>query len=508
LDSLTFRWAVLIIASHIITHKGHGMKTFTTVASMKLAHVNTGQLVKTQGYHTAGDGGGATYLIASPQAVDGVSDHVIANSDGRVALLQEEGELDLRQFGAKLDGVTDDTAAINAMKAKEDWYFVPEGSGTGKSASLLYNQTGAFHTGPGKLETTEGERANTVINISSAPSSWTTPNGILTEFTAEMKSPLNYQSSVTGAATIGQPTNGYFQQHEVVPVYHRAYFSSGYNNSNTDNDGRTGWHMQRHSLSHYGHGDAGCYNANVFMANTDPTITGIMGQPAGILFNGQITAGVHNVYFNPYEVLLRDKGFDVQAIGLVTNFDRTNSTAGLDQTWAGIRMQSIGTAEADSAYQVVGNWKNGLDCTTAASSLVRAVVLAADQEIHFDGVVSTQTVNPAFKRYASTSGGTKMGYIASGSTLQVSVEGAINIQMNPTSTVFKRFTSCDSAINTAAHFQVDNVQVVTNTQTGWAAPTGTADRTTFATGSVTLSELAERVKALIDDLTTHGLIGT
>lgn len=33
----------------------------------------------------------------------------------------------------------------------------------------------------------------------------------------------------------------------------------------------------------------------------------------------------------------------------------------------------------------------------------------------------------------------------------------------------------------------------------FAAATGTADRTTFATGSVTLSELAERVKAIIDD---------
>lgn len=43
--------------------------------------------------------------------------------------------------------------------------------------------------------------------------------------------------------------------------------------------------------------------------------------------------------------------------------------------------------------------------------------------------------------------------------------------------------------------------------TGWGAPTGTATRTTFATGSVTLPQLAERVKALVDDLTTKGLIG-
>lgn len=35
--------------------------------------------------------------------------------------------------------------------------------------------------------------------------------------------------------------------------------------------------------------------------------------------------------------------------------------------------------------------------------------------------------------------------------------------------------------------------------TDWAAATGTATRTTFATGSVTLPQLAERVKALLDD---------
>lgn len=55
--------------------------------------------------------------------------------------------------------------------------------------------------------------------------------------------------------------------------------------------------------------------------------------------------------------------------------------------------------------------------------------------------------------------------------------------------------------------KVNGTQVVTSRRTGWGAPTGTPTRTTFATGSVTLPQLAERVKALIDDLTTHGLIG-
>lgn len=43
--------------------------------------------------------------------------------------------------------------------------------------------------------------------------------------------------------------------------------------------------------------------------------------------------------------------------------------------------------------------------------------------------------------------------------------------------------------------------------TGWGAPTGTATKTTFATSTVTLPELAERVKALIDYFTLRGDIG-
>jgi len=35
---------------------------------------------------------------------------------------------------------------------------------------------------------------------------------------------------------------------------------------------------------------------------------------------------------------------------------------------------------------------------------------------------------------------------------------------------------------------------------GWVRPTGTATRTTFDTATITLPLLAERVKALLDDL--------
>jgi hypothetical protein len=59
----------------------------------------------------------------------------------------------------------------------------------------------------------------------------------------------------------------------------------------------------------------------------------------------------------------------------------------------------------------------------------------------------------------------------------------------------------------ATSFVVGTNQVVSARRTGWTAPTGTPTRTTFVTSTVTLTGLAERVKALIDDLITHGLIG-
>lgn len=67
-------------------------------------------------------------------------------------------------------------------------------------------------------------------------------------------------------------------------------------------------------------------------------------------------------------------------------------------------------------------------------------------------------------------------------------------------------TSID--LNTGKVLKVAGTQVIGPRVTGWAAATGTATRSTFATGTVTLPQLAEHVKALIDDLMAHGLIGT
>jgi hypothetical protein len=65
-----------------------------------------------------------------------------------------------------------------------------------------------------------------------------------------------------------------------------------------------------------------------------------------------------------------------------------------------------------------------------------------------------------------------------------------------------------TSINTGiGKLLMEGTQVLQTRRTGWAAATGSATRTAFDTTTVTTAQLAERVKALLDDLITHGLIG-
>ena len=65
-----------------------------------------------------------------------------------------------------------------------------------------------------------------------------------------------------------------------------------------------------------------------------------------------------------------------------------------------------------------------------------------------------------------------------------------------------------AGVNVTTHWRVDGDQVVGARVKGWATTyAGSATRSTFDTTTVTTAQLAERVKALLDDLITHGLIG-
>lgn len=105
--------------------------------------------VRTAGYATAGDGGGALYKRVATEP-----SHIgkIQSADGAWWEIAER-EFDVRMFGAKGDGIADDTAAIqgaiNALPARGGRINVPGGR---------YKLTSAINVGNGNGGTTQSSK--------------------------------------------------------------------------------------------------------------------------------------------------------------------------------------------------------------------------------------------------------------------------------------------------------------------------------------------------------------
>lgn len=108
--------------------------------------------------------------------------------------------------------------------------------------------------------------------------------------------------------------------------------------------------------------------------------------------------------------------------------------------------------------------------------------------------------------YLEYSGGQAFFYAFNAGFRPFNVAGSeVNLQIGGTSIVEVRGAHVN--IVTGAALRVGGAQVVAARRTGWAAPTGTASRASFDTGTASVADVAQRLKALIDDLTAHGLIG-
>jgi hypothetical protein len=189
------------------------------------------------------------------------------------------------------------------------------------------------------------------------------------------------------------------------------------------------------------------------------------------------------------EMQLEDNGKLCTGAGVGVNLKRTMDPGANSKSyaWSGFSCRATGsTFPIDAGFHLSGNARIGLDLTAATfTSDQGAIALASNQKIHFNAVNTS---------YISQPEGTALGTVTFGYNLASTRFDALGADFNIASTKV---------------FRVNGTQVVSARDTGWTAMTGSTDKATaYATGTVTLAQLAGRVMALQAALTTHGLIGT
>lgn len=356
-----------------------------------------------------------------------------------------------------------------------------------------------------------GTRQPWYASATSAPASTVSENSIITAFNGDLSKcqfPVKHQ--ISGVDTAGQPTSGYSYTHELFPHYTYLLNQSGWNNSTSGNGGRTGICAYRTKVDNYGQGDLVAYNATAFVSSTKAGSTHFLANPAGSLFNGDMTAGTDGVYLNTYETYVTDAGYDVASVGIVNNFNRTNSTGAKSSVWMGYRAQSVGSVACDSVVTATGKWKSGIDfCMTGTDfgTTQAAVSLRAGQRIYFNNAANASGNLEAGWR-ATVFNGDYIHYSTGASAIVIAAGGVSSLQVGSTqisSTV--RFVQSANFQHTGTGFGVFGAPASTGQSTGWGTPTGNSLVTNFPGATATLTQCSQTLAQIIIQMKVFGFFG-
>lgn len=200
---------------------------------------------------------------------------------------------------------------------------------------------------------------------------------------------IRIDGSRAASADVSTPTGyTYLDRLATISIVHNN--SAGYQQFlNNDSGGRTSVPAIYMANFHNGYGDmpgVSVHNGVGKHAGAASVTTSWLGNNSTVLYDGEAGATSDKVNLYGAEYHLSDNNHpDVNAIGLVIDHDRQNTTATLRNFWAGIRLQSTGTQSSDVAFNVFGPWKVGLDFSGTTFDAKRvAIALKATDRIYFN----------------------------------------------------------------------------------------------------------------------------
>lgn len=237
----------------------------------------------------------------------------------------------------------------------------------------------------------------------------------------------------------------------------------------------------------YGGGAGVCFGAH-FQAKdwtNAATTGGLIGMEVNILANGADT---------------NSNRFGIDLIAY-TNPDVVGSAA---RHTAGLRIRNAGSGS--------GKWINAIQIVDGVESITNGLNINTSPGTGGSGILDAGT-----KDFGIRLTGTYTAAIALPTDAKIAMEStnAITFHYDSANTRFRLQSSGVNRVSFNISGGTPSIDILTNKvvgvrKTGWTVATGTATRTSFDTATVTLPQLAERVKALIDDLHAtagHGLIG-
>lgn len=316
-------------------------------------------------------------------------------------IMTKGAPINVVDFGAVGDGITDNTAAFISANSKANTeIFVPEG--TYFCTTLTPSQITKKLVGPGFTifgGDYQDHRVNEWSYVYSAtpPVTWSNVGNPAQAMSGEMvgKAGVAQQAYITGPNTAGTPTTGYDAvRSDLAQSNLNMVFDSGHNESTSDAIGRTGVPQYSSNVIHLGNGDAFNYCAGGYVNNPNTTKNSHwLADPALTILAGGLTSVTNSANIVASELSIGDNGHEITGSGHTVHLTRScpiPSPNPKEYVWQGFTVTSRGAYPIDVMLQGVGPSRIGIDFSAATfTDSNTAIALKAGQRINLNSTNSS-----------------------------------------------------------------------------------------------------------------------